>query len=77
MIPHTFVPCRRCGLIAMDPETCWYCYGPLCTGCWDHYGHCGHPQAIMQDARAACRPSTEPLSRIRTIQDEPWFQGTP
>lgn len=36
--------CRRCKKKISDEMTeyCYVCNGPLCTGCWDQYGECGH-----------------------------------
>ena len=48
----------RCGYCGEDcpgePESCWYCTGPLCFRCWDRFGHCGHPEAdkINEEARS-------------------------
>lgn len=48
----------QCGLCAHsipvgDYEVCWYCGGDLCAGCWEVTGHCGEPEAIKQNERAA------------------------
>jgi len=42
------VRCHRCrGIADYDPagrwaEACWRCGDPLCVGCWDRFGECGH-----------------------------------
>jgi len=52
--PATEFFCRRCGTNAgYDPETCWFCSGPLCNACWDTFGHCGHAQADAVNRAAA------------------------
>jgi hypothetical protein len=48
------VECERCGRL-VDPEQsehCWYCAGALCGECWEAHGHCGHPEADAENARA-------------------------
>jgi hypothetical protein len=51
--PATRFICRRCGEDAgLDPEICWYCQGPLCSDCWERYGHCGHPEAEAMNEQA-------------------------
>lgn len=37
--------CRQPIVTEKERETCWYCLGNLCGGCWDRTGHCGHPEA--------------------------------
>ena len=34
----------RCGSEVRD-YACWWCAAPLCYGCWDRHGHCGHAEA--------------------------------
>jgi hypothetical protein len=36
--------CARCGVDGAE-EFCWACHAWLCAGCWDLFGHCGHPEA--------------------------------
>lgn len=45
--------CGRCGRSVPHDheETCWYCQGPLCFGCWEEHGHCGHPEADEMNER--------------------------
>jgi hypothetical protein len=47
--------CGRCGKVieANKAESCWWCQADLCQDCWDRIGHCGHPEAHMQNYEAA------------------------
>lgn len=57
-----FDKCGRCGKALIyddDEEFCWYCHAPLCYDCWDHFGHCGHPEANAENERA--RKVTQPI----------------
>jgi uncharacterized CHY-type Zn-finger protein len=57
----TTTRCGRCKkeISSVDAETCWYCIEDLCPGCWDEYGHCGHPEAdkANEEARKVNQPS--------------------
>ena len=61
--------CARCALSTDDyDETCWYCSAPLCSDCWDDYGHCGHEEAVVIDEigelTARGRQSPQSLSEL-------------
>lgn len=45
--PDTLITCGRCSkmVILGEAESCWWCLKPLCSECWDKYGHCGHHEA--------------------------------
>lgn len=62
--PGDFI-CGRCEASAgpAAPETCWYCGAPLCASCWDAPGHCGHPEASLQNiaAQRAARRAAPPV----------------
>ena len=49
------IHCARCGAVIPvgEEEFCWYCAGPLCSPCWEEFGHCGHPEADAINARIA------------------------
>lgn len=53
-------PCGRCGKEGTldEMEACWYCLGPLCSECWDKYGHCGHQRA--EEMNEAARKVNQP-----------------
>ena len=53
--------CARCG-DAPGLEACFHCIAPLCGACWEDYGHCGAPAAVVANARArAWRPGDDLL----------------
>jgi hypothetical protein len=45
--------CGRCSVKVHpdDAERCFICEGPLCYGCWQGWGHCGHAEAVEADDR--------------------------
>lgn len=52
--------CGRCGeeIATDEAESCFWCHGLLCYGCWDEHGHCGHEaaEAINEAARMVKQP---------------------
>jgi hypothetical protein len=50
--------CNRCDreIPEGQEETCFFCGAALCNRCWDEYGHCGEPEAEMQNNRARAQP---------------------
>lgn len=46
--------CGRCGdeIPLGTAESCWYCHEWMCCECWDEHGHCGHPEAMIQEPDA-------------------------
>lgn len=55
------IKCGRCGreVDEQEAEICWYCRAYLCPGCWDEYGHCGHPEADAFNERVRAVPQPE------------------
>jgi hypothetical protein len=47
------VMCGRCRrpVRLREAESCWFCSSPLCGGCWEEQGHCGHEGAGEDDRR--------------------------
>ena len=63
------IECYECGKCQLEiglmatPESCWYCQSDLCSDCWETWGHCGHPEAYEQNAKAH-------VARIKDLEAE-------
>ncbi len=68
MTTKTF-ECGRCNRTTDEsPEFCWYCTGPLCSFCWEEFGHCGHEGADLLNQKA--RRPNEIRDLAETVAEE-------
>ena len=55
--------CGKCDKKITDWEACAYCPNPLCSNCWERWGHCGHQ--VMYEKNSIAQ-----VSRIKDLEAE-------
>ena len=55
--------CGKCDKKITEFEACAYCLNPLCSDCWESWGHCGHQVMYEKNTKAH-------VARITQLEEE-------